>query len=476
MSVNSDFNEQALLNYLTIFTDAANYPIEDFLHCKSVSKACYKHVNKIHMPKWVAKTDKLWADAKTISSQTAPFIAWEMKTLEKQYPECNSFDLFRRLWWNLEQTLDPNGYMRAKTVILSADKIPALLQRFRYDVNFELRLEVEDQIVNHKMPEKCALYREMLKTSDGPLLPFKLPEEIRDEIRNELALEINETFGLEGYVSHFHSMATIYKREIKALFSWYPGCYQSSLDNRKKLYFYEIPEELTLLTHLRRLHMHGPFSVVPDRFHRLHNIRSLALCHSLLTTVPVAQLTRMNHLRELYLNNNEQLVVPPELGQMLQLKSLSLRENNLTTIPAELGNLTNLQLLDLYANSLTTVPPELGNLTQLRSLALSKNPTLTSLPSELARLTRLVKFYIDPSPLLREIPDEVQSLIDRCQSLKCKNPDVEHETDDESEASELEEGNPVFEMDGDFVPFAFDGLGDGEPAVFDLEALNIDPQ
>lgn len=56
----------------------------------------------------------------------------------------------------------------------------------------------------------------------------------------------------------------------------------------------------------------------------------------------------------------------PTLWQFSHLTALYVNDNNLLRLPNDVGNLQNLRMLDLTGNKLRSLPAEIGDLIQLR--------------------------------------------------------------------------------------------------------------
>ncbi|KAF9604352.1 hypothetical protein IFM89_006359 [Coptis chinensis] len=84
------------------------------------------------------------------------------------------------------------------------------------------------------------------------------------------------------------------------------------------------------------------------------------LCSNRLTGGLPVDLSRLSHLKELDLgNNNFSSQIPEEISQCTMLTSLLFNENRLSgSIPNSISKLSNLTRLDLSANNLTGVIPE----------------------------------------------------------------------------------------------------------------------
>ena len=66
----------------------------------------------------------------------------------------------------------------------------------------------------------------------------------------------------------------------------------------------------------------------------------------------------------LYLDENQLIVLPTEIGQLKFLHTLDLLFNQLTNLPLTMAHLKALESLDLSSNRFTQLPPEIA---QLRS-------------------------------------------------------------------------------------------------------------
>lgn len=137
------------------------------------------------------------------------------------------------------------------------------------------------------------------------------------------------------------------------------------------------------------------FSVLPDDFPRLKNLRIvffsgncftllpevLGSCPSLemigfksnsITTIPATALPP--NLRWLILTDNRLAELPPEMGHCKRLQKLMLSGNLLTTLPEEMSALKSLELVRLAANRFEKLPDFLLRLPRLAWLAFGGNP------------------------------------------------------------------------------------------------------
>ena len=70
----------------------------------------------------------------------------------------------------------------------------------------------------------------------------------------------------------------------------------------------------------------------------------------------------MINLQFLYLNNNQLVTIPKNIGNLINLQTLDLSHNQLISLPASITNLANLQTLDLYSQEATLLPRKLFTL------------------------------------------------------------------------------------------------------------------
>ncbi|CAD6995050.1 unnamed protein product [Ceratitis capitata] len=93
--------------------------------------------------------------------------------------------------------------------------------------------------------------------------------------------------------------------------------------------------------------------------------------------------------------------ISPSLWEFEHLTALYLNDNQLLRLPADIGLLSNLRTLDLSSNKLRSLPAELGELIQLRELLLNNN-YLRVLPYEIGKLFHLHVLGLMGNPLQKE--------------------------------------------------------------------------
>ncbi|GKY94317.1 hypothetical protein MPSEU_000397500 [Mayamaea pseudoterrestris] len=146
-----------------------------------------------------------------------------------------------------------------------------------------------------------------------------------------------------------------------------------------------LPRELSLLTELKELDVHGCDlqGVVPHKM--------------------MASLGKLEYLR-LHMNGFFG-AIHREIAGMSSLKQLVLFGNYIAgTIPTELTQLSKLEVIDLYANQLSgTIPSQLATLKKLKSLDVHDNNLVGTMPKEICalKLDELVADCLGPNPEVR---------------------------------------------------------------------------
>jgi leucine-rich repeat protein SHOC2 len=117
---------------------------------------------------------------------------------------------------------------------------------------------------------------------------------------------------------------------------------------------------------------------------------------------------RFNNLTELYLSDNQIVILEDFISTLTNLKHLRVDRNELTTLTQHIGKLSNLTDLDLSNNQLTDLPESIGSLTLLDSLQIAANK-LNKLPESIFNLSNLT--YLDLSY------NEIMSLSGKIENL-----------------------------------------------------------
>ena len=145
-------------------------------------------------------------------------------------------------------------------------------------------------------------------------------------------------------------------------------------------------------------------NVTPDEISELQWLRKLRLNDNHLTSI-IPEIGHLMKLTQLDVSNNKLASLPPEIGMLLGLKDLNFRGNLLVALPPELFQIEELSRLNLSVNNLSLLPPEIDRLRALEELALTDNQ-LSSLPNGLQRLTKLQLLYLHGNERLN-LPPEI---------------------------------------------------------------------
>lgn len=158
--------------------------------------------------------------------------------------------------------------------------------------------------------------------------------------------------------------------------------------------FTSLPNEITLLTNLKKLQIVAPIRTFPEGFEQLTKLDSLSICTR--GEIP-SQIGNMTNLVALDIGHNylDQL---PDLRRLTNLTDLASASNNLTEVPQYIFNtLTNLESLELTLNKLKEIPPSITKLRNLTSLRMAYN-ALTDLP-DMETMTNLEVISMGGNPL-----------------------------------------------------------------------------
>ena len=112
-------------------------------------------------------------------------------------------------------------------------------------------------------------------------------------------------------------------------------------------------------------------------------------------------LWQFQHLTSLYLNDNNLVRLPPEIGRLTGLIQLDVSCNKLRNLPAEIGELVNLREMLLHNNFIRALPCEVGKLFQLQILGLKGNPLssdILALYSEVNGTDKILSYLLDNLP------------------------------------------------------------------------------
>lgn len=114
---------------------------------------------------------------------------------------------------------------------------------------------------------------------------------------------------------------------------------------------------------------------IPQEIGDLPNLKVLDLSGNDFTALPHS-LRKLNHLEELYLNEEKNLFLNPNnqvLNLPLNLKILHLENDDLKKLPTEIYELKKLEQLFLNDNNFNEIPKEMNSLKKLKQLDFHNN-------------------------------------------------------------------------------------------------------
>ncbi len=173
-----------------------------------------------------------------------------------------------------------------------------------------------------------------------------------------------------------------------------------------------LPEEITHLTGLRVLELHGIeyMQPLPDSLFAMPQLELLFLQNY---NWPLPEdLSGLRSLRWLTFTSCGFKKLPDSIGKLDALQTLYISDCLLTSLPESLGSLQNLGWLSIDNTPLQSLPLSIGNMAALRGLIV-KNTHIQALPEEIGKLQNLTDVYISGNRL-KEIP---ASLI-HCRNLQ----------------------------------------------------------
>lgn len=150
-----------------------------------------------------------------------------------------------------------------------------------------------------------------------------------------------------------------------------------------------LPRELTQLENLSALYLNENEieELDPEIFDGLNNLEILEVAQNMIRDIPVRLCLHHPFIQHLDFSNNKLDKIPGELTMLPELTYLNLSNNYIQVIPKTIKNLQNLEDFKIANNLLTTLPIQLASLPHLRIVDASEN-RLTSVPEKLLSISQ----------------------------------------------------------------------------------------
>lgn len=170
---------------------------------------------------------------------------------------------------------------------------------------------------------------------------------------------------------------------------------------------YELPNNFNKLQSLHELRLinSNHLTSMPTNIQTLQNLRILEISNCDLKTIDVSQ---MNKLYELNLNNNKLVEFPKGFHLLQHLDSLDLSQNSIRFINTSIQFNPGITKLNLSKNELQQINPELYQLKYLTDLDLSHN-NIKVLSNDIANLKQLKSLNITHTKI-NSLPDGILAL------------------------------------------------------------------
>jgi len=163
---------------------------------------------------------------------------------------------------------------------------------------------------------------------------------------------------------------------------------------------------------------------VPSTLSSLSKLRSVALSHNFLESIPDVLFRSCVNLESVVLNNNN-LRSLPSLRYLKKLRTLWISSNFLTELPDGITDLTNLQDLCVNRNMLTRLPERLENLGKSLWRLNAANNKIRTIPRSIGKLSKLRHLDLQRNEISGELPEELGELVSLV-SLRLEYNSVTH--------------------------------------------------
>lgn len=158
-----------------------------------------------------------------------------------------------------------------------------------------------------------------------------------------------------------------------------------------------LPPEIGKLQKLEQLNLYkNSLTSLPKEIYTLSNLRAIDLYYNQLDQLDTA-VRNWSKLEILYLANNRIFTLPDNLGSLTLLRELYLHHNRLSSIP-NLSGLDSLRVLRVNNNMLLEFPAPVVTLRMLENLDLASNQ-IASFPKDLFDLPKLKILSLKGNPI-----------------------------------------------------------------------------
>jgi len=172
--------------------------------------------------------------------------------------------------------------------------------------------------------------------------------------------------------------------------------------------FNSLPKSIGNLGKLKILRLtSNRLTSLPDEIGNLKNLEDLEFSYNEIASLPKS-LGNLVNLKKLKGGNNKIISIPSYIGDFSKLEELSLNDNKISELPKSISN-PNLSYLYLQNNQIVKIPDEIGNMKNLKVVNLSHN-SITKIPTSLGNLENLITLYLDNNLINDYLPESLNSL------------------------------------------------------------------
>lgn len=170
------------------------------------------------------------------------------------------------------------------------------------------------------------------------------------------------------------------------------------------------PFSLAMQSSLKELHLNNNkiSGTLHNEIESIRKLEKLRLEENKMGgSIPLGVLSRLSHLREFNIDNNDFTgPFPEDMSALTQIAIISASENNLKgNLPKSMGTLSTLEKLHLNFNDFEgQIPWSFGNLTSVKELWLEHNRLQSKIPVSLGSCRHLETLFLDHNKLTGPLP------------------------------------------------------------------------